>query len=100
MRLYVTNPGNGPDVYLTCNDWEEDTVAWNNCPSEGQKIADLRENPIGWMEVDVTGRVNGPGTYSFLLQVGSIYNNGLDYHSREGENRPEPIVTTIASVQE
>jgi hypothetical protein len=95
LRLWVTNStSNGPKVWTT-GSFDEATARWSNKPSLGRMIADFGSVSSGrWVEIDVTGEVNGPGTYNLALVADST--DGADFASREsGSNAPQ-IVTGSA----
>lgn len=94
LRLYGTNGSpDGPKVYLTNNNWNENTITWNNKPSQsGGMQADFGNTGTGWVEVDVTNAINASGDISFVLTPDDI--DGFDFDSSEASNQPELVVVT------
>src|SRR6185295_6967695 len=74
------------------------TLTWSNKPLvPSTSVATLGAVPLnGWVEVDVSSAVAGPGLVSFALAGGST--NSALYSSRQGANPPELVVTTGAPV--
>ena len=95
LRLYASDgSSNGPAVYATSNDWSEMGLTWTNKPGPvGTPSDDLGSiTKDTWVELDVTPLVTGNGTYSFILVPTS--SDGADFHSRQGSNKPQLVVTT------
>jgi hypothetical protein len=87
-------------AYGALNTWTETGVNWNNRPgSEGfLSVTSLSQNQ--WAELDVTSWVTGNGTWSLLLRQDSTGGGAIDsFHSREGLNDPQLVVTYTPSVQ-
>jgi len=94
LRLWASSgTGDGPIVTPTSTGWTENGITWSNKPaSTGPGIADVAGISTGtWVEVDVTNTVVGNGTYAFRLSGEST--DGVDFHSREGANDPQLVVT-------
>ena len=95
LRLWVTDPsGNGPEVYASQTDWNEQAVTWNTRPpSTSGLLADVGSVSAGtFVDYDVSAHVTGDGTWSFVLRADST--DGADFHSRENTNPPRLIITT------
>ncbi len=86
LRLYNVNASSkGGDFYQIINpSWDENTVTWNNAPSEEPTLlASLdKVEPNNWYEVDVTSIVTGNGLVG--IKMISTADNGADYSSKEG----------------
>jgi hypothetical protein len=94
LRLWASSgTGDGPIVTPTSTGWTQNGITWSNKPvSTGRAIADIGGVSTGtWVEVDVTNIVVGNGTYAFRLSGEST--DGVDFHSREGANDPQIVVT-------
>jgi len=94
LRLWASSgTSDGPVVSPTTTGWTETGITWANKPaSAGEAIADVGGVSTGtWVEVDVTTTVLGNGTYAFRLSGEST--DGVDFHSREGANDPQIVVT-------
>jgi chitodextrinase len=94
LRLWASSgTGDGPIVTPTSTGWTENGITWANKPaSTGPTIADIGGISTGtWVQVDVTNIVVGNGTYAFRLSGEST--DGVDFHSREGANDPQLVVT-------
>jgi len=94
LRIWVSNgSGNGPEVYLTTDPWEETTVTWATRPAATSGlVADASSVPTGdWYEFDVTSVVTGDGVYNFLLSA--ISSDGTEFDSRETARPPELKLT-------
>ncbi len=94
LRIYVSNKSsNGPKLYLTNNDWSENSVNWNNRPQPmGDLITDLKTVSTGWLEIDVSKVITKAGEYSFIMIPTS--SDGTDFTSRESANKPELLMVT------
>jgi hypothetical protein len=96
LRLFVTNDtDDGPAVLPTSGDWSEGSLTWRNRPGPtGSALADLGSVTNGWVDVDVTGLVNGTGTFNLMLQTGS--DDTLAFRSSEASSsqRPRLVVQT------
>src|SRR5215212_10727270 len=95
VRLYDTTNGtkNGPAIYATDPSWTETAITWNNRPDRTSAEVDnkARIATSSWVEYNVTSRVSGDGTFSFVLAADS--GDGVRFSSREGRHPPELIVT-------
>ena len=97
LRLYNINESSkGGDFYQIINpSWDENTVTWNNAPSEEPSLlASLGEvDANNWYEIDVTSIVTGDGLVS--IKITSTTVNGAYYASREDASGfgPELVVT-------
>jgi len=94
LRVWASSgTGDGPIVTPTTTGWTETGITWaNKPPSTGEAIADVAGISTGtWIELDVTNTVAGNGTYAFRLLGDST--DGVDFHSREGANDPQLVVT-------
>jgi hypothetical protein len=96
LRLWGTNgSGNGPTVYPTAIPWSESAVTWNTRPARtGPVLDDLGSVKAGqFVDLDVSGVVDGNGTFSFELAAGST--DGADFASSEASTagqRPQLIL--------
>jgi hypothetical protein len=82
----------GPALYQTTDEWSEKGLTWANRPATiGPKIDDAGGVAKGsWVEYDVSGVVEGDGTYSFVLRSDSA---GLaKFDAWEGFHQPELVV--------
>jgi hypothetical protein len=93
LRLYVTNgSSSGPAVHTSDPGWVESGITWADRPGpSAAPVASTGSFSSGWLEVDVTAAVTGDGELSLVLVPTS--SNGADFHSREGSNPPQLIVT-------
>ncbi|MDQ3864667.1 MAG: DNRLRE domain-containing protein, partial [Actinomycetota bacterium] len=100
LRLYVNNETpDGPGVRNINTRWEENTVTWNTRPSidETSIVGDLGAITLGsWVEIDVTPMITGNGTFNLALTQPNT--DGSGFHSREGANKPQLVVTTEDNV--
>jgi trimeric autotransporter adhesin len=94
LRLFVTDGSavSGSVYGVPDTTWSESTITWTNRPPVGLLLAGPRGAPLGtWVEFDLTGAVDGDGTYTFALKDGS--SNTAWYSSKEGANDPQLVVT-------
>lgn len=95
LRLFVTDNGtnDGPAIYLTDNSWKEKDINWNNRPQPSSDVLDNKGSidPNSWVEYNVTSRVTGDGTFSFVLIADS--NDGVVFSSRQGSKPPQLELT-------
>ena len=100
LRLYVSNETpDGPGVRNINTGWEENTVTWNTRPSidETAIVSDLGAITLGrWVEMNVTPMITGNGAFNIALT--QPHSDGSGFHSREGANKPQLIVTTEDNV--
>jgi acid phosphatase type 7 len=82
----------GPAIYQTTNDWSEGGITWaNRPPTVGPEIDDAGGVAKGsWVEYDVSGLVDGDGTYSFILRSGSA--DLAKFDAWEGRYQPELVL--------
>lgn len=100
LRLHVDDvagaeSSNGGTWKLMSNtSWSETAVTWNNQPAiDGTTLGTLGTVARNtWVEIDLTGKITGNGTYS--LGGTSTSTNGADYDSRETTLDPQIVVTT------
>ena len=79
----------GLSTFQTANNWSEASLQYNNRPTLGTMVGNPA--PItarGWVEVDVTSVVPGPGTYAFALTTTSSTRITLT-SSEGGANAPQ-----------
>ncbi|MBK8905884.1 MAG: DNRLRE domain-containing protein [Anaerolineaceae bacterium] len=93
LRVYV-NSGSAPfDVaQVNSNSWSENSINYNNAPAVGGVINSAGSVSSGWLEIDVTGAINGDGTFSMVLLSSSSQRNL--FSTDEGANQPELVVVT------
>jgi len=94
LRLYATDGSDdGGTLYEVDDGWTETGITWNNAPAiGGAPLGSLGAVSPGWVEIDVSAVVTGPGSYSFALT--SDDSNSAYYSSREGDYPPELVVET------
>lgn len=96
--LHVADPSEfGGKIYgISNNDWNEETVTYNNRPEiDGYALDALPAvNLSEQVAFDVTDWIQDNGTYNFAII--SDNKDGVDYFSSEaGANSPELIITTL-----
>ena len=95
LRLWVTDASSDvASLYGVANTWSEG-VTWTTAPEiAGTPIASFGSPTAGvWVEVDVTARVTGNGSYDFGL-VNADTDSAI-YSSREGVHPPQLVVETL-----
>lgn len=103
LRVFATTNGtaNGPAAHLADSNWVESGsggINWNNQPALLSGAFD-NKGAIGtntWVEYDVTGLVNGDGTYTFALVADG--SDGVTFSSREGTTAPQLVLQTQGGV--
>ena len=93
LRLYATSEtADGPAVHGVADAWTEAGITWANRPAPASGPADDKGalSANRWVEFDVTSLVAGDGLQSFALVPST--NDGVDFESREGTNRPRLVV--------
>lgn len=96
LRLFVSNQSMFGGNFYKCNaDWHEDVVTWDTVPSivGDAPLAVVNAAILNeWIEVDVTGLVEGDGPVS--LRITSDSTDNVMYSSKENSdgNAPELIV--------
>ncbi len=96
LRLFVRDNGgtqNGPYVQTTGSSWSETGLTWSNRPAPSGAVLDDKGvlASSSWVEYTVTSAVKGNGAVGFVLLPQS--NDGAVFHSREGANTPQLVVT-------
>ena len=94
LRVYsYDGTEDGPAVYETTDDWSEYRITWaNRPPTVGPEIDDAGPVTRGsWVEYDVSGVVDGDGTYSFVLRSASA--DIAKFDAWEGSHQPELVVS-------
>ena len=71
LRVYAQAAQPGVTVSRVTNtSWAEKTTTFDNAPSIGQPLATTPSIAAeGWVEIDVTSFVTGPGKYAFALTI-------------------------------
>ncbi len=92
LRLYVTRSSLvGGRVYAgSSSSWSESTITWNSRPPvTGSPLAAAGAVTAGgWVELDVSALVRGPGTYTLVLKDGG---SAAWYSSKEGTQPPQLV---------
>jgi PKD repeat protein len=94
LRLWVTDASSVAGSIYSVADigWSEGTITWTTRPAPGSLIANGGGAPLGtWVEYDLTGAVEGNGTYSFVLKDGGT--DAARFSSKEGANDPQLVVS-------
>jgi len=95
LRLFCEDPSvDGGAFYPVDNNWEENTITWNNAPSiTGAPVISAGPVPVDtWVELDITAEILGDSTYSFGIT--SATSDRVNYSSREGNEPPELVLET------
>ena len=96
LRLWVTDgTDNGGAWWQVANTWTEAAVTWANgpAPTSGVLVGDPAATVAGsWLEINVTVRVTGNGTYSFASMPTST--NAEKFSTREGVNPAQLVIVT------
>jgi hypothetical protein len=101
LRLHVADiTGSASDVggtwsLMSNTGWSESLVTFNNQPAiDGAQlgtVGQVKRNT--WVEIDVTGKITGNGTYSIGGTSTSV--DGAEYDSREaGATAPQLVITS------
>jgi hypothetical protein len=95
LRLWVRDKGStrdGPAIHATNTDWTETDLTWTTRPAPQGGVLDDSEKLASstWVEYDVTPAVRGDGPVAFVLVAQS--EDGVIFHSREGEHSPQLVV--------
>jgi chitodextrinase len=93
LRLYVTrsSPTGGTVFAGASSDWSEQTLTWQSKPAAaGSALASAGAVTAGqWIELDVSGLVRGPGTYTLVLKDGT--SSAAWYASKESAQPPQLV---------
>lgn len=98
VRLFVEERSEaGAEIHLvSANDWDEATVTWNTRPAvDGPVVSLVGETRAGrWVEVDVSTLA----TPNSRLSLAVVPRSGDDFafSSRDGQNPPQLVLTTVA----
>ena len=99
LRLWASSgTADGPAVYTSPTNWTETGITWATRPTRttGAGADDKAGISSGtWVEFDVTSLMTGNGTWSFVLAGSS--SDGTDFHSKEGVNDPQLVLTMGAA---
>lgn len=109
LRLFATYV-DGPfefGVYKVADDWDENTITWNNAPGMGELITTFeidKSHEGGYISIDLSSFIlqNDPGD---LLSLGIMDPYSANHHIRfstkeAGENIPEILITEATKVPE
>lgn len=104
LRLHVTDRAGaasddgGTWTLMSDTGWSETAVTWNDQPAiSGATVGEIGAvNPDSWVELDLTGKITGNGTYS--IEGLSTSRDGADYDSRESGFAPQLVITTGSTV--
>jgi trimeric autotransporter adhesin len=94
LRLWVTDASSVAGSIYSVADvgWSEGTITWTTRPAPGSFLTNGGGAPLGtWVEYDLTGAVEGNGTYSFVLKDGGT--DAARFSSKEGANDPQLVVS-------
>ena len=94
LRLYVTDGGpTGGDWFNPAGSWTETGLTWNNAPAlTGAPFVTVGTvTPGQWVEIDVTAKVAGDGTYTFASTNPST--DMVTYASKESAFAPQLVIT-------
>jgi PKD repeat protein len=95
LRLFVTDGGSsGANWFTTAGGWLETALNWNNAPAiTGSPFASVTGAVTAgqWIEIDVTSKITGNGTYSFAATTGAT--DTVAFGSKESANAPQLVVT-------
>ena len=94
LRLYVTDGGpTGGDWFNPLGAWTETGLTWNNAPTlTGSPFVTVGTVAPGqWVEIDVTAKVAGDGTYTFAATSSST--DTVTYASKESAFAPQLVIT-------
>lgn len=101
LRMHVDNvtdaqsPSGGTYRLMSNTSWSETGATWNSQPAiDGVTLGSIGAVARNtWVELDVTGRITGNGTYS--IGVTTTSSNGAAFDSREsGSLAPQLVFTT------
>ena len=98
LRLFVADASAvGGTAYATSGAWQELSLSWKTRPAPVGAAIDVIGQASGgaWVEVDLSALIAGDGTYDIVLVAGS--DDTVGYHSREGNKRPQLVLTTTAA---
>ncbi len=94
LRLYVTDGGpTGGDWFNPAGAWTETGLTWNNAPAlTGTPFVTVGTvTPGQWVEIDVTAKIAGDGTYTFAATNSST--DMVTYASKESAFAPQLVIT-------
>ena len=94
LRLYVTDGGpTGGDWFNPAGVWTETGLTWNNAPAlTGAPFVTVGTvTPGQWVEIDVTAKIAGDGTYTFAATDSST--DMITYASKESAFAPQLVIT-------
>jgi len=94
LKLYCVEATESLAVWAVTGSWDESTLTWNNDDLSWNSLLDSGSSYSSstWYEFDVSGEVDGNGTYTFGLKgAGST---ARDWASKESANDPVLLVET------
>jgi hypothetical protein len=93
LRLYVSEArGRGIRVAKVHGSWSERRVIFARAPQLRATVGRGRAK-VGWIDIDVTRAVRGPGTVNVSL-ASAAPTGSIRFASRESKHQPQLIVTT------
>ncbi|MCG8605223.1 DNRLRE domain-containing protein, partial [bacterium] len=93
LKLFVRDGGGqAGSIFLVSNNWEEETVNWNNAPPiSGSPLMSLGGVSAGQVtEFVVTSAIDGNGAYSFAIRTGS--DDAVEFSSKEVNDPPQLVI--------
>lgn len=96
LRLKITDPSNGVQQVraVADNNWDEDTLTYNNRPSTSGSIASISGGANGsWVSIDLTDHVAAKKGKLMSIALVSTSSNGLYFNSKEAsKDRPALVI--------
>jgi phospholipase C len=95
LRIYANSNGTDLTAYtLASNDWEENTITWDNAPAFATQLGTAKPVVGGtWVDVDVTAAVQADGLHDFGLQTTGSQINLASRNDTAG-HAPQLIIQT------
>jgi len=94
VYCYVAEDDKTRVYAVSNNNWDEDTLTFNNSPLDlGSELDNLDSSAVGWYEFDVTSHITGNGT--FTIGMDQDESTKQKYYAKEydsGNYAPELIV--------
>lgn len=95
LMLKITDSSNDVQYVrkVAQNNWDEDTLTYNNRPAATTKIATINGGAKGsWVSIDITDHVVANKGRAMSIALESPNSNGLSFNSKEASNDPPELV--------
>ena len=95
LRLRITDPSDGVQYVneVVNNNWNENTLTYNNRPSTTTNITSFNGGELGsWVSIDITDHVIAMKGQTMSIAIESPDSDGLYFNSKEASEYPPELI--------